>query len=151
MGRKRSRSSLGPIVEKKIDPEEQPLIPDDQSIDHSDSEEISEHVETNESDQEKSEEEEIVQPTSTLKFEEDSDEEIALDENTVGEVPMHWYDEYDHIGYNIVGNKIARPARKDLMDSFLDREDNSNWLVDQKINKKSMIKKLNLKRFFFLF
>jgi len=64
----------------------------------------------------------------TLIGEVDSDDEDhPLDQNTVGEVPMHWYDEYDHIGYNIVGDKIARPAMKDQMDSFLDREDNSNW------------------------
>jgi len=55
------------------------------------------------------------------------EEEIALDENTVGDVPMHWYDEYEHIGYNIEGEKIARPARKDQLDAFLDREDKSHW------------------------
>jgi ribosome biogenesis protein ERB1 len=49
-----------------------------------------------------------------------SDEE---NENTCGDVPLKWYDEYDHVGYNIDGNKIARGATKDEVDKFLENSD----------------------------
>merc|ERR1712137_1167269 len=47
------------------------------------------------------------------------DELLPLDENTVGDIPMRWYDEYDHIGYNIVGDQIARPQEKNQREVIL--------------------------------
>lgn len=72
-----------------------------------------------------------VSDSETAPKEPDSDDEIIpLDENTIGNVPIRWYDEYDHIGYNIEGEKIMRPegAAKDQIDSFLDRDDETYWL-----------------------
>ena len=110
---KRRRSNSTSVEEAKT---EEPLIPEPTN-ESDESEEEAEVVEESDSEEE-----------AVAVIEEDSDDELhPLDENTVGDVPMHWYDEYDHIGYNIVGEKIARPVRKDLMDSFLDREDDSNW------------------------
>ena len=34
----------------------------------------------------------------------DSDEEV--ERNTIGRVPLHWYDGYDHIGYDLEGKRL---------------------------------------------
>ncbi|KAJ3223249.1 Ribosome biogenesis protein 1 [Clydaea vesicula] len=52
-----------------------------------------------------------------------SDEET---ENTVGNIPLEWYADFDHIGYNVSGNKILKPASKDELDKFVDSMDNPN-------------------------
>lgn len=33
--------------------------------------------------------------------------------NTIGNVPIEWYNEYPHIGYNHLGEKILKPATGD--------------------------------------
>ena len=33
--------------------------------------------------------------------------------NTVGNIPMEWYRDYSHIGYDVRGVKIAKPAQGD--------------------------------------
>jgi len=43
--------------------------------------------------------------------ESDTDDEAPI--NTIGNVPLHWYDGYDHVGYNLDGQKILRGARVD--------------------------------------
>ncbi|KIY49569.1 BOP1NT-domain-containing protein [Fistulina hepatica ATCC 64428] len=46
----------------------------------------------------------------------------------VGNVPMHWYDDLPHVGYDINGKKILRPARGDELDKFLQTvDDSSAW------------------------
>ncbi len=48
--------------------------------------------------------------------------------NTVGKIPMQWYEEYPHIGYNREGTKIMKKERsKDQLDQFLDRTDDPNY------------------------
>lgn len=47
--------------------------------------------------------------------------------NTVGNVPMKWYTEFDHIGYDLDGNKIQRPKQNDVVDNFLSRMDDPNY------------------------
>ena len=46
-------------------------------------------------------------------------------------MPLKWYDEYDHIGYDLDGQKIAKPAQggagNDELDEFLNRMDNPNY------------------------
>lgn len=55
-----------------------------------------------------------------------SDEEDIR--NTVGNIPMHWYDEYKHIGYDWDGKKILKPLKEDQLDNFLKRmEDPDFW------------------------
>ncbi|KAI0982817.1 hypothetical protein GJ496_003037 [Pomphorhynchus laevis] len=53
----------------------------------------------------------------------DSDEEELA--NTIGDVPLRWYDEYDHIGYDKHGEKIKKPKNSirqmNEIDWFLDR------------------------------
>ncbi|XP_011863795.1 PREDICTED: ribosome biogenesis protein BOP1 homolog [Vollenhovia emeryi] len=55
-----------------------------------------------------------------------SDEEDIR--NTVGNVPIKWYDEYDHVGYDWEGKKIPKPEKGDELDNFLKRmEDPDFW------------------------
>jgi len=47
--------------------------------------------------------------------------------NTIGDVPLEWYDDYDHIGYDVTGNKIYKPERGDQLDEWLKRMDDPNY------------------------
>lgn len=33
--------------------------------------------------------------------------------NTIGNIPVEWYNEYPHIGYNLDGKRILKPATTD--------------------------------------
>ena len=33
--------------------------------------------------------------------------------NTIGNIPVEWYNEYPHIGYNLDGKRILKPATAD--------------------------------------
>lgn len=46
-----------------------------------------------------------------------SDEEDRR--NTVGDVPMWWYNEYPHVGYDLDGRRIIKPPQRDQIDEFL--------------------------------
>ncbi|CAK9832887.1 Ribosome biogenesis protein BOP1 homolog [Anthophora retusa] len=60
-------------------------------------------------------------------YEYDSSDEEDI-RNTVGNVPMKWYNDYDHIGYNWDGKKIVKPQKGDQLDNFLKRmEDPDFW------------------------
>jgi ribosome biogenesis protein ERB1 len=51
----------------------------------------------------------------------DSDDTDAQEgENTIGNIPLSFYDSYPHIGYDINGKKIMRPATGDALDALLD-------------------------------
>ncbi|KAF9939978.1 Ribosome biogenesis protein erb1 [Mortierella alpina] len=59
----------------------------------------------------------------------DSDSSTEENENTVGNIPMEWYDDYPHIGYDVDGKKIMRPATGDELDKFLSTmDDPDSWL-----------------------
>ena len=51
-----------------------------------------------------------------------SDEEDIR--NTIGNIPVNWYDEYGHIGYDLDGKKIRKPKRGDELSHFLSRMEN---------------------------
>ncbi|XP_076661307.1 ribosome biogenesis protein BOP1 homolog [Halictus rubicundus] len=60
-------------------------------------------------------------------YEYDSSDEEDI-RNTVGNIPMKWYDDYDHIGYDWDGKKIIKPQKGDQLDNFLKRmEDPDFW------------------------
>lgn len=43
---------------------------------------------------------------------------------------MHWYDDLPHVGYDMDGKKVLRPARGDELDKFLQTvEDPSAWFA----------------------
>ena len=46
----------------------------------------------------------------------------------MGNIPLNWYDEYPHVGYDLDGKKLIRPIQGDKLDSFLSRmEDPDFW------------------------
>ncbi|KAK8741083.1 hypothetical protein OTU49_002486 [Cherax quadricarinatus] len=59
-------------------------------------------------------------------YEEDSSDEEDL-RNTIGNVPLKWYDEYPHLGYNLDGKHIIKPKRGDTLDNFLNRIENPDF------------------------
>lgn len=51
----------------------------------------------------------------------DSDDSDApATQNTIGNIPLSFYDSYPHIGYDINGKKITRPAKGEALDALLD-------------------------------
>ncbi|KAI5661611.1 hypothetical protein M9H77_20934 [Catharanthus roseus] len=60
--------------------------------------------------------------------ESDSSEDEVAPRNTVGDVPLEWYKDEEHIGYDISGKKIKKKEREDKLDSFLASvDDPENW------------------------
>lgn len=54
----------------------------------------------------------------------DSDDSDAPEnENTIGNIPLSFYDSYPHIGYNINGKRIMRPAKGEALDALV------RWVV----------------------
>ncbi|KAK5168335.1 Ribosome biogenesis protein erb1 [Saxophila tyrrhenica] len=51
------------------------------------------------------------------------DSDFLVPTNTIGNIPLSYYDEYPHIGYDINGRRIARPAKGEALDSLLDSID----------------------------
>ncbi|KAK2507397.1 hypothetical protein MC885_010690 [Smutsia gigantea] len=63
--------------------------------------------------------------------EDSSDEEDVR--NTVGNVPLEWYDDFPHVGYDLDGKHIYKPLRtRDELDQFLDKmDDPDHWRTVQ--------------------
>ncbi|KAG7174653.1 ribosome biogenesis protein BOP1 homolog [Homarus americanus] len=59
-------------------------------------------------------------------YAEDSSDEEDL-RNTIGNVPVKWYDEYPHLGYDLEGKQIIKPKRGDTLDNFLNRLENPDF------------------------
>ncbi|XP_050210446.1 ribosome biogenesis protein BOP1 homolog [Mercurialis annua] len=60
--------------------------------------------------------------------ESDSSEDEVAPRNTIGDVPLKWYEDEKHIGYDISGKKITKKERQDKLESFLESADDSaNW------------------------
>ncbi|KAJ1619090.1 NUC169 domain-containing protein, partial [Pavlovales sp. CCMP2436] len=55
-----------------------------------------------------------------------SDSEDDGIRNMVGDVPLEWYDDYEHIGYGIDGAKFGRPPQRDELDALIERYDKGN-------------------------
>ena len=54
----------------------------------------------------------------------DSDDSDApATANTIGNIPLSFYDSYPHIGYDINGKRISRPAKGEALDALLDSID----------------------------
>ncbi|TMW64723.1 hypothetical protein Poli38472_011603 [Pythium oligandrum] len=55
-----------------------------------------------------------------------SDDEETI--NTIGNVPLRWYDDYDHIGYDVSGKKIMKSnAAGDGIDNAIAAKDDPNY------------------------
>jgi ribosome biogenesis protein ERB1 len=55
-------------------------------------------------------------------------------QNTVGKIPMEWYQDFPHIGYDVNGKKIFKPAFGDNLEKFLDSLDNPDFGSSFKFN-----------------
>lgn len=53
----------------------------------------------------------------------DSDDSDREDFNTIGNIPISAYDEYPHVGYDINGKRIMRPAKGSALDQLLENID----------------------------
>ena len=51
------------------------------------------------------------------------DSEAPPDNNTIGNIPLSFYDSYPHLGYDINGKRVMRPAKGAALDSLLDTID----------------------------
>ncbi|XP_029919901.1 ribosome biogenesis protein bop1 [Myripristis murdjan] len=60
-------------------------------------------------------------------YENDTSDEEDI-RNTVGNVPMEWYRDFPHLGYDLDGRKIYKPIRsQDELDHFLDKMENPDY------------------------
>jgi len=66
------------------------------------------------------------------------DEEVG---NRIGRVPLHWYDDMDHIGYDDTGSKIIKSTEGgDLIDMALKNADGNNSMtVTDALNGKEVV------------
>lgn len=73
-----------------------------------------------------------------------SDEEDGDgNENRIGRVPLHWYEDQDHIGYNAHGSRVMKSASSqgDLIDQRLANQDNAaagKYVVHDALNDKNV-------------
>ena len=59
-------------------------------------------------------------------YENDSSDEEDI-RNTIGNIPVEWYDDYPHIGYDWSGNAIIKPKKEDEVENFMKRIDDPNY------------------------
>lgn len=70
----------------------------------------------------------------------DSDDETG-EKNRIGNVPLEWYDDEDHIGYDVTGKRIIRKNHGDALDEFLSRTDDPDrWrTIYDKLNDEKIV------------
>jgi ribosome biogenesis protein ERB1 len=74
------------------------------------------------------------------------DEDDDATGNRIGRVPLHWYDEYEHIGYDVSGKQIAKMASSsagcgDRLDQAIANTDNKakgKFLIFDALNDKTV-------------
>lgn len=59
-------------------------------------------------------------------YEYDSSDEEDL-RNTIGNIPINWYDDYPHLGYDLEGKPILKPEQGDALDKFLNKLENPDF------------------------
>lgn len=45
----------------------------------------------------------------------------------MGNIPMEWYRDYAHLGYDVAGQKVAKGSKGDELDEFLDKMENPDY------------------------
>lgn len=83
------------------------------------------HISSDDSDDSDESEDSDDDPSGGNASSSDSD---AEERNTVGDVPMRWYDDYEHIGYDRAGERIARKPRSTGLERLV-RGDADDWRV----------------------
>uniref|UniRef100_A0A1I8HS84 BOP1NT domain-containing protein n=1 Tax=Macrostomum lignano TaxID=282301 RepID=A0A1I8HS84_9PLAT len=72
-------------------------------------------------------------------YDSSDDEDIR---NTVGNVPMHWYTKYPHIGYDTEGKKLMKPDTGDQLDDFMAKMDDPEYwrtVIDPKTGQRIVL------------
>uniref|UniRef100_A0A0D9WY85 Ribosome biogenesis protein BOP1 homolog n=1 Tax=Leersia perrieri TaxID=77586 RepID=A0A0D9WY85_9ORYZ len=68
------------------------------------------------------------EPDAAAAEESDSSEDEVAPRNTVGDVPLEWYKNEEHIGYDIAGSKIKKRDREGRIEAYLKNADDAkNW------------------------
>jgi len=73
-----------------------------------------------------------------------SDEEVLI---RTGDVPAHWYDLYDHKGYNVKGKQVTKMVEKDELEKFIERQGDKDWwkkITDDLNNKEVKLSEADL-------
>jgi len=124
------------LVDDSADEEEQEELGDESDVDDEDIDEHDSLDGSGEDEEDESEEDEVPNVTDT---DDSSDDETMV--NTVGNIPMKWYEHEDHIGYDLEGNKIARPATVDQIQDFVNKADNPEYWrsVFDELNQKNVV------------
>ena len=77
-----------------------------------------------------------------------SDDEEDVTANTVGRVPLHWYDAYDHVGYDVTGTKVAKRKGLNSIDAALFNQENkdvaSRTIYDMYNNRQIVLSKRDI-------
>eukprot|EP00300_Choanocystis_sp_HF-7_P020323 c20566_g1_i2.p1 GENE.c20566_g1_i2~~c20566_g1_i2.p1 ORF type:complete len:735 (+),score=149.69 c20566_g1_i2:35-2239(+) len=120
--------------------EDEPIVEDEQESGGAASDHADQHQNgaSNEDGPEKEGADFVLGPG--LEGESSSDEERPA--NTIGNIPLSWYDDLPHIGYDLDGNKIMRPSggQEDSLDRLIQRSDNpkkfSRSFIDDKTGER---------------
>ncbi len=59
-----------------------------------------------------------------VKSDDSSDEEVLI---RTGKIPSHWYNDYDHAGYSVKGEKVGKMKTNDEIEEFLRRQKDPEW------------------------
>lgn len=65
----------------------------------------------------------------------DSDSDLEEPRNRVGDIPMEWYNDFDHIGYGVDGKPLMKRMQSDAIADLVRRADDPSfwymtvWLV----------------------
>ena len=60
-----------------------------------------------------------------MDFTSDSEDEAPI--NVVGDIPLEWYDQFDHIGYTSRGEKVIPKDRPNAIDEIIARSTDKEW------------------------
>ncbi|KAL7382005.1 hypothetical protein ABVT39_014871 [Epinephelus coioides] len=105
--------------------DEEDGVEEEGSYDEEDVEVESEQTEQTEKKKKNKEEGRMKEEEDEYKHDSSDEEDIR---NTVGNIPMEWYKDFPHIGYDLDGKKIYKPLRnKDELDDFLDKMENPEY------------------------
>lgn len=69
------------------------------------------------------------------------DEDPDGKNNRIGRIPLHWYDDYDHIGYDAHGSKVIKSSEGNTLDQLLQNEgdiDSKKYTVYDALNAKNV-------------
>lgn len=67
-----------------------------------------------------------------------SDDEEA-EGNTVGRIPLHWYDAYDHIGYDAHGRKVIKQGSDTIDRMLASRDSNGGRVIYDMYNGREVV------------